>query len=63
MFENLLLDKLNIFCPEKTLRLSDQDKPWINSEIKQIDKQKCGLREVKLTNMMNWLGNLNRNIK
>ena len=39
-FEKVVMDKLNTFCPEKTLRLSSQDKPWVNSEIKQIDRQK-----------------------
>ena len=39
-FEKIVMDKLNTFCPEKTLRLSSQDKPWVNSELKQIDRQK-----------------------
>ena len=39
-FEKLLQEKLDLYCPEKTIRLSSQDKPWINAELKRIDRQK-----------------------
>ena len=40
VFQSVVLDKLNELCPEKTVRLSTQDKPWVTAEIKQIDRQK-----------------------
>ena len=32
------LDALS--CPEKTVRISSQDKPWITSELKSLDRKK-----------------------
>ena len=40
IFESFVQDKLNQFCPEKTERLSTQDKPWVTAEVKQLDRQK-----------------------
>jgi hypothetical protein len=31
IFEKIILDKLDIFCPEKKIKVSSQDKPWINA--------------------------------
>ena len=28
------------FCPEKTVKISSQDKPWITAELKKISRQK-----------------------
>ena len=39
-FERLCQDKLNQFCPEKELKLSSQDKPFITAELKMIDRKK-----------------------
>ena len=39
-FENLIQDKLNQFCPEKTVRISSQDKKWITAELKILDRKK-----------------------
>ena len=39
-FEKLLLEKLDKFCPEKSMRISSQDKAWITAELKTIDRQK-----------------------
>ena len=39
IFESFVQDKLNQFCPEKTERLSTQDKPWVTAEVKQLDRQ------------------------
>ena len=39
-FESLLLNKLNLSCPEKTVRISSQDKQWITSELKSLDRKK-----------------------
>ena len=40
VFEQLLGNKLNQFCPEKEVKLSSQDKPFITSELKRIDRLK-----------------------
>ena len=39
-FENTLKANLNKFCPEKTIRISSQDKPWVNSELKKLHRLK-----------------------
>ena len=38
LFEELINEKLNLFCPIKELKLSSQDKPFITSELKRIDR-------------------------
>ena len=38
--EDILVSKLNEYCPQKTVRLGSQDKPLVNKEIKQISRQK-----------------------
>ena len=40
IFENMIQQKLNIFCPEKTFRISSQDKPWITAELKKLNRLK-----------------------
>ena len=37
---NLLLDKLNEFCPTETLKISPRDKACVNSELKTLDRRK-----------------------
>ena len=39
-FEQLLNAKLNQFCPEKEIKLSSQDKPFITAELKKVKRQK-----------------------
>ena len=39
-FEKVVNDKLNTFCPLKTVKLSSQDKPWINWELKRLHRLK-----------------------
>ena len=36
---NLLLDKLNEFCPTETLKISPRDKACVNSELKTLDRR------------------------
>ena len=43
IFEALLKGKIDEYCPERTLRLGSQDKPFINSELKRIHR--CWQRE------------------
>ena len=38
--EDILVSKLDQYCPMKTVRLGSQDKAWVNKEIKQISRQK-----------------------
>ena len=40
VFEQLINDKLNLFCPEKEMKLGSQDKAFITSELKRIKRQK-----------------------
>ena len=38
VLQSILLDKLNTFLPEKTLRIREDDPPWINREFKALDR-------------------------
>ena len=40
MFEKLLMTNLNKHCPMKEMRIGSQDKPFINAELKRIDRRK-----------------------
>ena len=40
VFEQKMMENLNKFCPEKSMKLSSQDKPFINKELKTIDRRK-----------------------
>ena len=40
LLQNLLNDKLNEFCPMKTIKISSHDKSWINSELKSLKRRK-----------------------
>ena len=40
MFEQLINQKLNQFCPKKEMKLGSQDKPCITAELKKISIQK-----------------------
>ena len=40
VFENIIQEKLNYFCPEKTVRITSQDKLWISGELKRIHRLK-----------------------
>ena len=39
-FDSLVLKKLNEYCPEKELKISSQDKPFITSELKKLKRQR-----------------------
>ena len=39
--ENLLIAKVNEFCPEKSMKLGFRDKPFITSELKSLNRRKC----------------------
>jgi hypothetical protein len=38
--ESFLIENLDKYCPEKTMRISSQDKPWINQELKVLNRRK-----------------------
>ena len=38
--ESFLIQNLDKFCTEKTMRISSQDKPWINQELKSLNRRK-----------------------
>ena len=38
-FEQLVNAKLDHFCPQKEMKLSSNDKPFINAELKRIDRK------------------------
>ena len=40
VFEDKIQEMLNKFCPEKTVRISSQDKPWVTGELKAIARLK-----------------------
>jgi hypothetical protein len=40
IFEKLLMKNLDRFCPEKSMKLSSQDQPFITKELKTLDRQK-----------------------
>ena len=39
-FETLVYQKLDEFCPEKVMKFSSYDKPFITKELKEIDRKK-----------------------
>ena len=38
--QKLLMCKLDEFCPTETFKISTQDKPWINAELKKLKRQR-----------------------
>ena len=40
MFQNMIKEKLDLYLPEKTMKVFDDDKPWITKEVKDLDR-KC----------------------
>ena len=38
-FEELLMLKVNLLFPEKTIKLSENDKPWVDSQLLKLDRQ------------------------
>ena len=40
IFQGLLLEKLDIFLPEKTVKFTSEDQVWVTPEIKEISRKK-----------------------
>ena len=36
IFEQFTLNKLDHYCPEQVIKISSQDSPWINAELKKF---------------------------
>ena len=42
ILQNMIITALDTYLPKKTIKVTSDDKPWITSEVKQIDRQrKC----------------------
>ena len=39
-FEEMIIEKINLFFPEKTIKLNEEDKPWISCELTILDRQR-----------------------
>ena len=39
LFENILMEKINYFFPEKSIKVSENDKPWADAELLKLDRQ------------------------
>ena len=38
-FEEILMRKVDFFFPEKTIRINEDDKPWVDSHLLKLDRQ------------------------
>ena len=45
VLDDILMTNLNRICPEKSVKLGTQDKPWMNLELKQLHRLKSHERE------------------
>ena len=62
--EQLLMERLDTFCPLKSFKVGPQDKAWINSELKSLSrrKQREWLKMADQRNMMTYCPNSQKNI-
>ena len=63
--EQLLSFKLDELCPSKTMRISPQDKPFINAELKSLNRRKqreYTKNEASQLSIKSWLVNLSQSI-
>ena len=38
-FEEMIMAQVNLLFPEKTIKLSENDKPWVATKLKKLDDQ------------------------
>ena len=38
--QNILISKLDQFCPPETFKISTQDKPWMNQDLKKLKRRR-----------------------
>ena len=46
-FQNTLMDKFNIFFPEKTIRYNSDDAPWMTQKLKKLDRRRKRIYRVE----------------
>ena len=39
-FEKLLIEKVNLYFPEKNIRINEMDKPWMNIQLIKLDRRR-----------------------
>ena len=39
-FESILMEKINLYFPEKVIKVNSNDKPWVDRKLLQIDRQR-----------------------
>ena len=39
-FEQMIIEKVDLYFPEKTIKLNENDQPWISPELKILDRQR-----------------------
>ena len=39
-FEKILMEKINLFFPEKTMKINSNDQPWIDAKLVNIDRKR-----------------------
>ena len=39
-FEKMVMEKVDLYFPEKTIKLNENDQPWISPELKILDRQR-----------------------
>ena len=56
-FEEMIIEKINLFFPEKTIKLNEEDKPWNSCELTILDRQrkKNTTRTKSLKNGKTWI--------
>ena len=40
VLQQLMMDKLNLYLPQKTAKFTSEDQTWVTPEIKEIDRKK-----------------------
>ena len=43
VLHNMVLDKLDEFCPEKIRKISSDEKPWVTEQLKTLKRKKSRL--------------------
>ena len=54
MFQNFMKQKLDEFLPTKMIKISSEDKPWINQQVKNLDR-KCKREFFKHQKSEKWI--------
>ena len=41
VLHNMIINKLDEVCPEKTMKISSDDRPWFNNQLKRLKRKKA----------------------